>query len=86
MRRIGNWYVMPAVPVKQGSSLRKQILTVDIPQFFLTIILYSLGHFSSEVTSEHSVVYWGGNTQSSWAFMCIMTPYSINLMSGTITR
>ncbi len=40
---------------------------------------YSLGHFSSVVTSEHSVVYWGGNTQSSWAFMCIMTPYSCSL-------
>ncbi len=41
--------------------------------------MYSLGHFSSEVTLEHSVVYWGGTTQSSWAFMCIMIPYSCSL-------
>ncbi len=27
--------------------------------------VYSLGHLSSEVTSEHSVVYLGGTTQSS---------------------
>ena len=43
--------------------------------------MYSLGHFFSEVTLEHSVVYWGGTTQCSWAFMCI-----INLIGGTITR